>query len=329
MLKYKNIGIKDEKIISALQKNSRLPLSIISRKVGLLRETVYYRIVNLEKRGIIKKFITFIDISKFDLEIYSVFLNLNTSSLEIRNKIFNEIKENPYVTWASVVGSTFDIIFAIQAKNARQFKLVYSKISEKFKDYVQNEQFSQRIKLNIYPKYPYKLKTFEEDEYSLISDTKPAEIDELDRKILSVLIDDSRTNLVDIASKIKVPFTTIQSRIKRLEQKKIIQGYGILLDYSKLGFDVSQVLLQTSSLSVEDTKKLKDFCKGNSNIIYNIETLANWSHELTIIVENNLQLQEIINKIKELLNTKLKEIKIIPTFDYYFKFSSLGKFALE
>lgn len=329
MLKYKNIDIKDEKILDVLQKNSRLPISIIARKIGLLRETTYYRIINLEKKGIIRKFVTYIDISKFDLEVYSVFLNLNTSSLDIRNKIFNEIKESPYVTWASIVGSTFDIIFAIQAKNARHFKSIYSKISENFKEYIQNEQFSQRIRLDIYPKSDEKVKAFEENEYSLLSNTKPIEIDELDKRVLFVLMDDSKINLIDIASKLKVPFTTIQSRIKRLEQKRIIQGYGVLLDYSKLGFDINQVLLQTSSLSDEETKKLRGFCKGNSNIIYNIETLANWSNELTIIVENNSQLQEIINKIKELLNTKLREIKVIPTFDYYFKFSSLGKSAIE
>ena len=52
-----NLDIKDKKILYELDKNSRIPLSQLSKKVQLNEQTVHYRVKNLIKKGIIKNII--------------------------------------------------------------------------------------------------------------------------------------------------------------------------------------------------------------------------------------------------------------------------------
>ena len=60
-------------------------------------------------------------------------------------------------------------------------------------------------------------------------------LDEKDREILRMLMDDAKVSAKDISSKIDSPITTVYSRIKRLEDSKVIRGYKPILDAGKLG----------------------------------------------------------------------------------------------
>ncbi len=63
------------------------------------------------------------------------------------------------------------------------------------------------------------------------------EIDQRDKNILSVLLDDSRMSYRQIAKKLGVSTATVMNRVKGLE-KEIIKKYTAILDYEKLGYDV-------------------------------------------------------------------------------------------
>jgi len=67
-------------------------------------------------------------------------------------------------------------------------------------------------------------------------------IDEIDKKILNVLLGNSRLSYREIAKKVGVSVVTIMKRVKELEKEKIVKGYTAELDYEKLGFDVSAVI---------------------------------------------------------------------------------------
>lgn len=61
-------------------------------------------------------------------------------------------------------------------------------------------------------------------------------IDEIDAKILSELIDDARTKITDIAKKCNVSSTAILKRIERLKAEGIITGTVLFSDMARLGF---------------------------------------------------------------------------------------------
>ena len=67
------------------------------------------------------------------------------------------------------------------------------------------------------------------------------EIDELDRRILSILRDDSRVSCRKIAQRCKVSVGTVLTRIKRMERAGIIEGYTILLDHEKLDYQLTAI----------------------------------------------------------------------------------------
>lgn len=63
-------------------------------------------------------------------------------------------------------------------------------------------------------------------------------LDDLDLQILDILIKDSRTPFLEIARKCHVSGGTIHVRMNKMEEMGIIKGAKLIIDNSKLGYDV-------------------------------------------------------------------------------------------
>lgn len=63
-------------------------------------------------------------------------------------------------------------------------------------------------------------------------------LDDLDLQILDILIKDSRTPFLEIARKCHVSGGTIHVRMNKMEEMKVIKGAKLIIDNSKLGYDV-------------------------------------------------------------------------------------------
>lgn len=62
-------------------------------------------------------------------------------------------------------------------------------------------------------------------------------LDNYDQKILRILSSEGRISMTALAQKIGLSKTPTQARVKRLEDSKIIRGYGAAIDPIRLGLD--------------------------------------------------------------------------------------------
>ncbi len=67
------------------------------------------------------------------------------------------------------------------------------------------------------------------------------ELDDIDRRIIKEYLVDARRSSREIAKKVGVAVGTVLSRVKRLEDAKVIKGYSAVIDYSRLGYDITVV----------------------------------------------------------------------------------------
>ena len=80
-----------------------------------------------------------------------------------------------------------------------------------------------------------------------------ATLTKLDRKILTQLFEDGRVPASEIAERLGEASSTIRSRIRRLEELGVIQGYQAVIDRKKSAFDI-KAIIQVE----QDTNKSND-----------------------------------------------------------------------
>jgi len=67
-------------------------------------------------------------------------------------------------------------------------------------------------------------------------------VDGTDRKILNLLIENSRVSITEIAKQVHLSRVAVRERIKRMEESNIIQQYTAVVDSSALGYGVAAFL---------------------------------------------------------------------------------------
>lgn len=141
------------------------------------------------------------------------------------------------------------------------------------------------------------------------------EIDEKDEKILKHLLVDARQSARQLAHKLNISTVTMISRLKKLEEKKIIQGYTIRLNHSVLGYDITGIIEVTTTkgkmVEIEDEiAKIENVCAvydvtGNADILVigkfkDRSSLSEFVKKISSIpnVENTIT-HLVLNTVKE------------------------------
>ena len=68
---------------------------------------------------------------------------------------------------------------------------------------------------------------------------KRTELDQIDRQILDLLIENARVPLIEIAERVGLSRVAVKNRIDALEKSGVIEQYTVVLDPEKIGRNVS------------------------------------------------------------------------------------------
>lgn len=136
-------------------------------------------------------------------------------------------------------------------------------------------------------------------------------IDKLDRKILDLLENDSRSTVKEISVKIGVSAGTVANRIKKLQDLETIKKFTISIDWRKLDYDILAILLIETKYqkTQEVAKKIAKYpetiklyiCTGG---IYNIIAMVKSKN-----MENYSLFKQKIDQLPEI--EKIKDLMII------------------
>ncbi len=291
------LDLVDKKILAELDKNCRIPNSILAKKVGKSREAVKYRIQQLQKKGIVEKFITSINPNKLGYFMFKVYLKLENISEE-REKFFNELRKNKDIYWFGVSDGAFDCVFAILSRSATEYFEKINGLLSRWEHLIVSKVLGTMVDTRQYNK---KFFTQETDGKYVIfgGNVVQNKVDELDFKILDILVNDARIPLTKLAKKVHSTIEIVRGRIKRLEKEEIILSYRIAVDFNKLGLEFFKAIIYFRTLSKKDENSLFEWMRTHPNSLYYIRSLAPWEVEFEFAVESYQQFNSIINDLRK------------------------------
>lgn len=124
-------------------------------------------------------------------------------------------------------------------------------------------------------------------------------LDSIDKKIIYLLMDNSKTSLAQISKHVGISITAVHQRIKKMEQAGIIENSISFLNPKKLGYKVISyigVFLDQPSHYPETIKSLRDI----NEVIEAHYTTGNYSIFLKVLCKDNDDLMQILSKIQKL-----------------------------
>jgi Lrp/AsnC family leucine-responsive transcriptional regulator len=296
----------DRRILAELDKNCRIPISVLARKVRKSRQAVEYRVNQLVKNKIILSFDTSINPAKLGYRIYKIYLQLRNIPEE-REKLLDFLKKCGKVYWFGECDGQWDLIFGVFSKSDFEFYTLKNKILLNFNKIIVKNNSTILLDAKQYSKSYFNDQPSEPVLFG--GEVKFFELKDLDKKLLFNLINNARTPLTELSKKVDSTPIIVKNRIKKLEKEGIILQYRISVNLEKLGFEFFKAIINIEKQDELVERKLSYFVSQSKNTQYFIRNL--WDFEIELVVKDYSEYNKIINEIKKEFPDVIRNVETV------------------
>ncbi|MGI6006846.1 MAG: Lrp/AsnC family transcriptional regulator [Ruminococcus sp.] len=127
-------------------------------------------------------------------------------------------------------------------------------------------------------------------------------LDDIDKKILEILIQDARTPIKDIAQEVYLTAPAVSARIDRLVNEGYITGFHAQVNPEILGYHIKAFI----NLEVEpkDKKNFYPYIRKCPNVVECNCVTGDYSMLLEVLFENTVELDQFIGELQDFGRTK-------------------------
>ncbi len=310
---------KDFQLLFELAKNSRIHINKLSKIIKLSKSAIIYRIERLKKEKILLGTNTIINAYKLGYKGFRANIILKQTDSVTEEKILDWLSKQENTSVVGKTKNSTEIFFMSWIKSTDQFYFFVQKFKELFRTNIKSIIINPYIGTKYFPR-TYLSGAKNHEPISVQMDQKES-FDNLDMDILKKITFNARNSALQIATELNKSAKTILNRIKSLEKRKIIQGYGINLDVRKIGREYYKLnFVFSNSISYS---KLMSVVETIPEVVYIDESISGYDLELNVEVKTDGELQLIINIFKNLAGGFEKlEIKQL---DKYYKLGFLSQ----
>ncbi|MEG2185540.1 MAG: Lrp/AsnC family transcriptional regulator, partial [Cloacibacillus sp.] len=125
---------------------------------------------------------------------------------------------------------------------------------------------------------------------------RPPEVktDEIDFKMAEILQHNSRISYKNLGETVGLSTPAVFERMRKLEEKGVIQGYNTDIDYCKLGYSIHAFILLSDDRCTDGTPKILD---GMENIYQFWMVSGSYDYMLEVYLANNRELNDLLDEL--------------------------------
>lgn len=309
---------KDQHLLFELDRNSRQSLNDLARKTKLSRDVVAYRMKRLEEEGLIKKYITIIDFSKFRHHIIRLYLKLQTTTPELEEEMAQFFVQQNNTLTAYKIDGEYNLAVGFLVKDLHAYQQVWEEFLKKFKPYIASKNVSTFLDyIHYHRNYLVEKKLHD---YTSLSTGSfiPFQYDQKDIQLLNEIKEQARISLLELAKRLNMTPTGVKYKLKNLEKNKVIVAYKLLLDTAKLGYEYYKVDLELEDITI--IPALKEYITRHPNIIYRNITVGGSDFEFDCELKSQEDFYQLMDEIKALFPQKIRRY-------FYYKALKIYKYS--
>ena len=147
-------------------------------------------------------------------------------------------------------------------------------------------------------------------------------IDEIDAKILELLQRNGRMKRSDVADEVDLSISAVSERMRKLEERGVIEGYAALVDAKRLRLDITAFI----RVSVDGSEHYSDFVDRVTDMEHVLELhsiTGEGSHVMKVRTADTTALERFLSDIQALpgvsrtttsiVLSTFKETRTVPT----------------
>ncbi len=303
---------KEKQLLCELELQASRPISEVVEATGYRDHAIRYGLKRLEDRAAIQR-IPVINVGAIGYEMRSIFFSLTAEQSGLKRKLVRYFLRAKQVVWLGEFSGDFQYGVGVCCRSLHELQGFLEDFTETFGHIFHEKQASSQFRVTRYPrKYLGKTTSKSIIVYEHCEEVK--EVDELDTEILSAFSKAGRKSLRALARQLAIPLSTLDHRVRRLEEREIICGYVYNVNSEVIASQEFKLLLFTRGLSSSISEEVRAFASQSPYVTLLVECFGAWDFELNIEVPRPQEVTEITQSLCSHLGDKLSSLKTLTKF---------------
>jgi DNA-binding Lrp family transcriptional regulator len=149
----------------------------------------------------------------------------------------------------------------------------------------------------------------------MTSKTTVATLDSVDEAILHALSRHPDSSLSTVARTLSMPHSTLQYRIEKLRERRILRGKIYRLATDRIGVQSYRVLIVDRGMSEVQKNLFRKAITQCPNVLAALSCTGSWDYELRFETENSRDLDTFCQSLYDTFGGAIDSIKILPQFE--------------
>lgn len=309
------LSLRQKQILELLSINCRFSNRDIAKSLRCSEDTVDYQIKKLIEEEKLARFYVQFDYYLLGYRQYHIWIRLG--ELE---SIHENISDISSIISVNESYGKYDLQVVVLVKSIDELQETIKSLQEKldvadmgvaeFGDYLR--PFTNIIPpISVQAPVPKNKKNpvylLSSRAYSSERNNTVMNLDEVDKKIISILIKDPRIKFSDLAERSGLNHETARYRIAGYVKRKFILNFGLLHDFQKYGLYAAYLLLNVKTFD----KSFSDYLEKEKNVFYGAKLTGAYSGILYLVSHNPEELGEKLKNIRKILGEKLISFDLI------------------
>ncbi len=137
-------------------------------------------------------------------------------------------------------------------------------------------------------------------------------MEKIDRQIVQLLAHDGRMSYTDLGKATGLSTSAVHQRVKRLESRGVITGYGASIDHAALGAPIT-AFISITPFDASQPDDYPDRLKDISEIESCWSVAGEESYILKVRVATPLELEHLLSRIRSLANVSTRTTIVLST----------------
>ena len=307
--------MKDRRLLSLLDMDARAPMKAIARKARLSRQVAEYRVRRLKERGIASGAYAIFDSCAAGFKWYRVILSLCNITKSEKEALMRDLEKNRFIFWLGEVGGNWDIAMNFICRDHFQFNQIFEEFMQRHGKHVKRHEILIYIDVHDLSRgYILPSDAPRQEFYHAMGSGPPLDLDGTDKGIIRLLSKDAAASDSWIAKRLRISAGTVRGHIRRMKEKKLILGFRLFMNPSKLGYRSHMAFFEINSLEPRKEREMLEYLKSVPNVTFVVRQLGKWRFGMEIETMTEEEFQEIFVGIRSRFSDTINGYESFPLF---------------
>jgi DNA-binding Lrp family transcriptional regulator len=300
------LGEKERIVLAASCLDADLSIEAIAERTALKPHVVRRALQAIESSGVVQ-LLTYIDVYPLGFFYYEVFIGFQPGCPN-KAKILHLLENSPQISYIEQISGRFEYKLNVIARDPFEVTKVFDQIGELFP-----RALAEKKILLIESLVDYSLRFLAPQitgrrALGFGNSGVRIEIDELDHAILQRLSKPVVRNVSDLARTLGAKLSTVQYRLDRLKQNRVIVGTRYFANLFRLGYHLFDIHVLTRGRSQSVRDAMYAFADQEPAVFLLIQCVGEWDFTMCAAVESGQAVDDITERLSVSLGSDLQRV---------------------